>query len=111
MDHGSGSYAPFPSIEYINTWLLANGSEAYNSYRPPPFVRVVPTFVPQQSGFLGDCGVWVCLFLDRRIKGEPIFQEQEDTAISAMNFRLKLARLILETKFKEEKKSNNDRGD
>ncbi|KAK1431909.1 hypothetical protein QVD17_08701 [Tagetes erecta] len=58
MDYGSGSYTPFPSIEYINTWLLANGSEAYNSYRPPPFVRVVPTFVPQQSGLLGDCGVW-----------------------------------------------------
>ncbi|KAK1431903.1 hypothetical protein QVD17_08690 [Tagetes erecta] len=92
-------------------WLLENGSEAYNSYRPPPFVRVVPTFVPQQSGLLGDCGVWVCIFLDRRIKGEPIFQEQEDTAISAMNFRLKLARLILETKFKEEEKRNNDRGD
>ncbi|KAK1414609.1 hypothetical protein QVD17_30357 [Tagetes erecta] len=61
MDYGSGSYAPFSSIEYINTWLLANGSEAYNSYRLPPFVRVVPTFVPQQSGLLGDCGVWVCM--------------------------------------------------
>ncbi|KAK1432052.1 hypothetical protein QVD17_08941 [Tagetes erecta] len=111
MDYGSGSYAPFPSIEYINTWLLANDSEAYNSYRQPPFVRVVPTFVPQQSGLLEDCGVWVCIFLDRRIKGEPFFQEQEDTAISTMDFRLKLGRLILETKFKEEEKRNNDRGD
>ncbi|KAK1441268.1 hypothetical protein QVD17_07112 [Tagetes erecta] len=111
MDYGSGSYAPLPSIEYITTWLLANGSEAYNSYRQPPFVRVVPTFVPQQSGLLGDCGVWVCIFLDRRIEGEPFFQEQEDTAISAMNFRLQLERLILETKFKEEEKRNNDRGD
>ena len=90
---------------YFPQWLLANGSEVYSSYRPPPFIRIVPPFVPQQSGHLGDCGVWLCIFLERRTKGENVFNPDEDTAISAMEFSLKLARLILETRFREDQRS------
>lgn len=47
--------------------------------------------------------VWICIFLERRIKREETFRPQKNTA--NMDFRLRLARLMLETKFKEDERS------
>lgn len=64
--------------------------------------------MPQQSGMLGDCGVWVCILLERKIKREELYRTQENTTTSVMEFRLRLGRLVLETKFKEEQKKQGD---
>ncbi|KAF5761849.1 putative Ulp1 protease family catalytic domain, papain-like cysteine peptidase superfamily [Helianthus annuus] len=37
-----------------------------------PFKVVYPDNVPQQCGALGDCGVWVCIFIGRLIKNQTV---------------------------------------
>ncbi|MFS8003035.1 putative Ulp1 protease family catalytic domain, papain-like cysteine peptidase superfamily [Helianthus anomalus] len=51
-----------------------------------PFQIVYVDDVPQQSGPLGDCGVWVCIFLDRLINKKPL-NDGEDTSITATRMR------------------------
>ncbi|MFS7987265.1 putative papain-like cysteine peptidase superfamily [Helianthus anomalus] len=54
-----------------------------------PFKVLYPNLVPQQSEKLGDCGVWVCIFMERFINKQPIYQ-QEDTATAAYQMRQRL---------------------
>ncbi|KAF5786753.1 putative Ulp1 protease family catalytic domain, papain-like cysteine peptidase superfamily [Helianthus annuus] len=68
-------------------WLRLHG---YYDNKPLPFKFPFQTEyandVPQQSGPLGDCGVWVCIFLDRLINKKPL-NDGEKTSITATRMR------------------------
>ncbi|KAJ0500129.1 putative Ulp1 protease family catalytic domain, papain-like cysteine peptidase superfamily [Helianthus annuus] len=76
----------------FDIWLRINGY--YSADEPVklslPFKVVYPSQVPQQSGSLGDCGVWVCILMERLINKEPISRE-ENTAKAAYQMRQRLA--------------------
>ncbi|KAJ0572386.1 putative Ulp1 protease family catalytic domain, papain-like cysteine peptidase superfamily [Helianthus annuus] len=75
-------------------WLRMHGYYD-NKHLPIKFLfRIVyADDVPQQSGPLGDCGVWVCIFLDRLINKKPL-NNGEDTSITATRMRRHLAILF-----------------
>ncbi|KAM0034872.1 putative Ulp1 protease family catalytic domain, papain-like cysteine peptidase superfamily [Helianthus debilis subsp. tardiflorus] len=68
-------------------WLRLHG---YYDNKPLPFKFPFQTEyandVPQQSGPLGDCGVWVCIFLDRLINKKPL-NDGEKTSKTATRMR------------------------
>ncbi|MFS7987271.1 putative Ulp1 protease family catalytic domain, papain-like cysteine peptidase superfamily [Helianthus anomalus] len=72
----------------FDIWLRINGCYADDEPLKMswPFKVLYPNPVPQQSGKLGDCGVWVCIFMERLINKQPIYQ-QEDTATIAYQMR------------------------
>ncbi|KAD3068030.1 hypothetical protein E3N88_35910 [Mikania micrantha] len=50
-------------LDYMfTTWLAYNNYDMGPTFRYPPFERSYPISVPHQSGSVGDCGVWVCIF-------------------------------------------------
>ncbi|KAI3827306.1 hypothetical protein L1987_01379 [Smallanthus sonchifolius] len=57
------------------------------------FEVVIPTDVPQQVG-TKYCGLWVCIFMERIIKGQPLFIPCEDPVAKADQFRTNLATLL-----------------
>ncbi|KAL8245525.1 hypothetical protein R6Q59_011783 [Mikania micrantha] len=79
-------------------WLLFSGHDLGGVFRPPPFERIIPEKVPHQTGTVGDCGVWVCIFLQRLLSGEPIYQENEDTSKTAAEFRWHFSKLCMKIK-------------
>ncbi|KAJ0803105.1 putative Ulp1 protease family catalytic domain, papain-like cysteine peptidase superfamily [Helianthus annuus] len=81
----------------FDIWLRINGYYADKPLKMSfPFKVVYPDKVPQQSGLLGDCGVWVCIFLERLINKQHIYQE-EDTATVAYQMRQRLAILFYDS--------------
>nr|KAJ0222374.1 hypothetical protein LSAT_V11C200097360 [Lactuca sativa] len=49
--------------------------------------------VPQQSSHLGDCGVFVCMFMEQLVSGQPI-RVLIDPKNAALEFRLRMAKII-----------------
>ncbi|KAJ0634303.1 putative Ulp1 protease family catalytic domain, papain-like cysteine peptidase superfamily [Helianthus annuus] len=81
----------------FDVWLRINGYYADKPLKMSlPFKMIYPDKVPQQSGGLGDCGIWVCIFQERLIKKQPIFQD-EDTAVVAKQMRQRLTVLFYES--------------
>ncbi|KAM0063696.1 putative Ulp1 protease family catalytic domain, papain-like cysteine peptidase superfamily [Helianthus debilis subsp. tardiflorus] len=78
-------------------WLRIHG---YNSDRPLPlrypFHVIFASDAPQQTGALGDCGVWVCIYLDRLINKKPL-NDGEDTEATAYRMRRQLALLFYDS--------------
>ncbi|KAJ0560387.1 putative Ulp1 protease family catalytic domain, papain-like cysteine peptidase superfamily [Helianthus annuus] len=68
-----------------------------------PFKVVYPDNVPQQFGSLGDCGIWVCIFMERLINNQPLLRQHEQPKETAMQMRhkpaIKLYDSILEDNF------------
>nr|KAJ0190650.1 hypothetical protein LSAT_V11C800402260 [Lactuca sativa] len=48
--------------------------------------------VPQQSSHLGDCGVFVCMFMEQLVSGQPI-RVLIDPKNAALEFRLRMAKI------------------
>ncbi|KAJ0502106.1 putative papain-like cysteine peptidase superfamily [Helianthus annuus] len=75
-------------------WLRMHG---YYNNKPLPlkctFQIVYADDVPQQSGPLGDCGVWVCIFLNRLINKKPL-NDGEDTCTTTTRMRRHLSILF-----------------
>ncbi|XP_076918346.1 uncharacterized protein LOC143578746 [Bidens hawaiensis] len=82
-------------------WVAAAKYDMGPKFRQPPFNRIYPENVPVQSGDLGDCGVWTCIFLDRLTKGQDIFVNDKKTSV-AMEFRWDFAKILYENKTSEE---------
>nr|KAJ0191717.1 hypothetical protein LSAT_V11C800398120 [Lactuca sativa] len=49
--------------------------------------------VPQQSSHLGDCGVFLCMFMEQLVSGQPI-RVLIDPKNAALEFRLRMAKII-----------------
>ncbi|KAL7595767.1 hypothetical protein Lser_V15G29163 [Lactuca serriola] len=49
--------------------------------------------VPQQSSHLGDCGVFVCMFMEQLVSGQPI-RVLIDPKNASLEFRLRMAKII-----------------
>nr|KAJ0191482.1 hypothetical protein LSAT_V11C800409240 [Lactuca sativa] len=49
--------------------------------------------VPQQSSHLGDCGVFLCMFMEQLVSGQPI-RVIIDPKNAALEFRLRMAKII-----------------
>nr|KAJ0220306.1 hypothetical protein LSAT_V11C200059300 [Lactuca sativa] len=49
--------------------------------------------VPQQSSHLGDCGVFVCMFMEQLVSGQPI-RVLIDPKNAALEFRLRMTKII-----------------
>nr|KAJ0199831.1 hypothetical protein LSAT_V11C600325140 [Lactuca sativa] len=49
--------------------------------------------VPQQSSHLGDCGVFLCMFMEQLVSGQPI-RVLIDPKNVALEFRLRMAKII-----------------
>lgn len=92
-------------IDHINfafdKWLRVHkyyGEDQNTNHFSYPFQTVYPPNVPQQRGVLGDCGIWVCIFMERLIKKEPINQgslgQDEDTIRTAQDMRRRLVKLF-----------------
>ncbi|MFS7961656.1 putative Ulp1 protease family catalytic domain, papain-like cysteine peptidase superfamily [Helianthus anomalus] len=79
-------------------WLHINGYYADDEplKMSLSFKVLYPNLVPQQSGKLGDCGVWVCIFIERLINKQPVYQ-QEDTTTAAYQMRQRLAILFYDS--------------
>ncbi|KAF5776603.1 putative Ulp1 protease family catalytic domain, papain-like cysteine peptidase superfamily [Helianthus annuus] len=88
-------------------WLRIHG---YNAHRPLPltypFRVIYATDAPQQSGVLGDCGVWVCIFLDRLINKKPL-NNDKDTQKTAERMRRQLALLFYDSVLPDTTTDNN----
>ncbi|KAF5791876.1 putative Ulp1 protease family catalytic domain, papain-like cysteine peptidase superfamily [Helianthus annuus] len=88
-------------------WLRIHG---YNAHRPLPltypFRVIYATDAPQQSGVLGDCGVWVCIFLDRLINKKPL-NDDKDTQKTAERMRRQLALLFYDSVLPDTTTDNN----
>ncbi|KAI3827299.1 hypothetical protein L1987_01384 [Smallanthus sonchifolius] len=89
VDFGDGSYEPYPSVDGLEQWL---GLLGYFDEREEfkEFEVVIPMDVPQQVG-TKDCGIWVCIFMERIMKGQPLFIPAEDPVAKADQFRTNLA--------------------
>ncbi|MFS8026872.1 putative Ulp1 protease family catalytic domain, papain-like cysteine peptidase superfamily [Helianthus anomalus] len=72
----------------FDIWLRINGYYADDEplKMSLSFKVLYPSQVPQQSGSLGDCGVWVCVFMERLINKQPVYRE-ENTATAAYQMR------------------------
>ncbi|KAI3827304.1 hypothetical protein L1987_01377 [Smallanthus sonchifolius] len=93
VDFGDGSYEPYPSVDGLEQVMV--GLLGYFDEREEfkEFEVVIPTDVPQQVG-TKDCGIWVCIFMERIIKGQPLFILGEDPVAKADQFRTNLATLF-----------------
>ncbi|XP_023763622.2 uncharacterized protein LOC111912116 [Lactuca sativa] len=49
--------------------------------------------VPQQSSHLGDCGVFLCMFMEQLVSGQPI-RVLIDPKNAALEFRLRMTKII-----------------
>ena len=49
--------------------------------------------VPQQSSHLGDCGVFVCMFMEQLVSGQPI-RQLIDPKYAALEFRQRMAKIF-----------------
>ncbi|KAF5809449.1 putative Ulp1 protease family catalytic domain, papain-like cysteine peptidase superfamily [Helianthus annuus] len=78
-------------------WVRIHG---YNADRPLPlyypFEVIYATDAPQQSGPLGDFGVWVCMYLHRLINKKPL-NDGEDSQKTAERMRRQLALLFYDS--------------
>nr|KAJ0215289.1 hypothetical protein LSAT_V11C300121190 [Lactuca sativa] len=54
---------------------------------------IFETNVPQQSSLLGDCGVFVCMFMEQLVPGQPI-RELIDQRNAALEFRQRMEKII-----------------
>ncbi|KAL8249295.1 hypothetical protein R6Q59_006163 [Mikania micrantha] len=82
-------------------WLLCSDHDYGGIFRPHPFEQLFPDDVPHQVGTIGDCGVWVCIFL-RLINGESLSSPGEDPRKNAYEFRWSFAELMYENKIRSE---------
>ncbi|KAL8249277.1 hypothetical protein R6Q59_006145 [Mikania micrantha] len=82
---------------FFSQWLLCSDHDYGGIFRPPPFERLFP----DQLGTIGDCGVWVCIFL-RLINGESLSSPGEDPRKNAYEFRWSFAELMYENKIRLE---------
>ncbi|KAD5318257.1 hypothetical protein E3N88_18203 [Mikania micrantha] len=88
-------------LDYMfTTWLAYNNYDMGPTFRYPPFDRSYPISVPHQSGSVGDCGVWVCIFLQRLISNEELYISNEDTAKAVREFRWNFCKLMYGKKFR-----------
>ncbi|KAJ0496120.1 putative Ulp1 peptidase [Helianthus annuus] len=86
----------------FDNWLRRHGY--YTTMPIPltyPFHVTFAHNVPQQTGPLGDCGVWVCIFLEKLINGKRI-NDGEDPNVTASNMRRHLAMLFYDSKLEGE---------
>ncbi|MFS7912701.1 putative papain-like cysteine peptidase superfamily [Helianthus anomalus] len=60
------------------------------------FYVIFASDAPQQSGALGDFGVWVCIYLERLINKKPL-NDAEDTETTAYRMRRQLALLFYDS--------------
>ncbi|KAK9065819.1 hypothetical protein SSX86_015220 [Deinandra increscens subsp. villosa] len=56
--------------------------------------------VPQQMG-TSDCGVWLCMFLDRLTSYESVKQKNEDQMDDPLQYRRKMAKVFYEHRLEE----------
>ncbi|KAL4579874.1 hypothetical protein LXL04_016042 [Taraxacum kok-saghyz] len=72
----------------IKQWIaIAAGSAKDSSVRPWKDVDRVYDSLPKQSGVFGDCGVFVCIYLEQLVS-ELDIHEDSDTKSLAEDFRL-----------------------
>ncbi|KAK9050363.1 hypothetical protein SSX86_030668 [Deinandra increscens subsp. villosa] len=92
---------------YFPQWLIKNKYRLLTTYRDPPFQRVM---VPatRQSVRLGDCGVWVCINLERLTVGVDLIQE-EDAGQAAMEWRENFAKHCYENTYRVLHEGSNDK--
>ena len=86
----------------FDNWLRRHGY--YTTMPIPltyPFQVTFAHNVLQQTGPLGDCGVWVCIFLEKLINGKRI-NDGEDPNVTASNMRRHLAMLFYDSKLEGE---------
>ncbi|MFS8022147.1 putative Ulp1 protease family catalytic domain, papain-like cysteine peptidase superfamily [Helianthus anomalus] len=75
----------------FDIWLRINGNADDEPLQMSLSFKVVyPSPVPQQSGSLGDCGVWICIFMEWLINKQPVYRE-ENTTKAAYQMRQRLA--------------------
>ncbi|MFS7995581.1 putative Ulp1 protease family catalytic domain, papain-like cysteine peptidase superfamily [Helianthus anomalus] len=98
------SLLDWPSIDKARTEIICHINFAFdlwlrmNDYYDDkgwllsfPFKVVYPDNIPQQCGSLGDCGIWVCIFMERLINNQPFLHQCEQPVETAMQMRHKLA--------------------
>ncbi|KAK9073469.1 hypothetical protein SSX86_007793 [Deinandra increscens subsp. villosa] len=92
---------------YFPQWLIKNKYRLLTTYRDPPFQRVM---VPatRQSVRLGDCGVWVCINLERLTVGVDLIQE-EDAGQAAMEWRENFAKHCYENTYRVLHEGSNEK--
>nr|KAJ0193305.1 hypothetical protein LSAT_V11C800396240 [Lactuca sativa] len=99
---GRGAYEKFKSEGIFSTFerRVANYLDKikYWSRRNIPRFPLNMQFiyeenVPQQSSHLGDCGVFVCMFMEQFVSGQPI-RVLIDPKNATLEFRLRMAKII-----------------
>nr|KAJ0215277.1 hypothetical protein LSAT_V11C300148050 [Lactuca sativa] len=99
---GRGAYEKFQSEGIFSKFerRVANYLDKikYWAWRNIPRIPLNMQFiyeenVPQQSSHLGDCGVFLCMFMEQLVSGQPI-RVLIDPKNAALEFRLRMAKII-----------------
>nr|KAJ0208605.1 hypothetical protein LSAT_V11C400183800 [Lactuca sativa] len=88
-----GTFTKFESrvanyLDKINYWARKNIPRI-----PLNMQFIYEENVPQQSSHLGDCGVFVCMFMEQLVSGQPI-RELIDPKNATLEFRHRMAKKI-----------------
>nr|KAJ0187032.1 hypothetical protein LSAT_V11C900505150 [Lactuca sativa] len=90
--NSDGTFTKFESrvenyLEKINYWVRRNIPRI-----PLNMQFILEKNVSQQSSHLGDCGVFVCMFMEQLVSGQPI-RELIDPRNATLEFRQRMAKI------------------